>query len=490
MLPLSDVLADIPVSTNVEGDASVMITHISTDSRTVSKGGIFFAVSGTTHDGHQFIQQAINNGADVIVMAREKVIEIDVETTAITVDDTREALAHFAAAFYGSQPPNIVAVTGTDGKTSTADFVRQLCTLQGVHAASIGTLGVKCEDSDIMQQFAATHTSPDPLKLHALLKQLAQARITHVALEASSHGLDQFRLDGVKLKAAAFTNFTRDHLDYHKTIDAYYAAKERLFRDLLPEGAFAVLNADDDRYDALANVCAAKNHRIISYGRHGKTLKIIAVTPHALGLDATVEIDGKSHAFSLPLYGEFQLYNMLAAVGLTHAMGVKLHTSLSHLPKLRNVAGRMELVAHHPMGTPLFIDYAHTPAALQKLLEVARQHISGNLVLVFGCGGNRDTGKRPLMGEIAARFADRVIITDDNPRDEDPAAIRAEIIAKCPHAVEIADRKAAIEYALTQLNKNDALLVAGKGHETTQIIGEQILNFNDADIIREAVARL
>lgn len=487
---LSDLLAEMPISTNVEGDATGMISGITTDSRAAHKGSLFVAIRGATMDGHDFIHDAIKNGAEIILMARDCGIEIDAGLTAISVDNTREALAYLAAAFYGSQPPNIGAVTGTDGKTSTADFARQLAALHGAKSASIGTLGVICEDTDIMQQFAATHTSPDPLRLHALLKHLAQARIADVAIEASSHGLDQFRLDGVHLKAAAFTNFTRDHLDYHQTIDAYFAAKSRLFSELLPAGALAVLNADDERFFELQEICRKRNHTIISYGRNGITLKIDAVKAHALGLDAQVIVEGKEIGLSLAVYGEFQLYNMLAAVGLSHSFGMGLEESLVSCAALKNVAGRMELVARHNNGAAIFIDYAHTPAALQKLLEVARQHFTGKLVVVFGCGGDRDKGKRPLMGAVANRLADIAIVTDDNPRSENPADIRKAIIEQCANAIEIGDRKQAIIAGLKTLEKNDALIVAGKGHETTQIIGEQILNFNDADIIREAVARL
>lgn len=487
---LSNLLAEMPIAANVEGDVAGVISDITTDSRAAHKGSMFVAIRGAKMDGHDYIAEAIKNGAEVIVMARDCGIEIDAGLTAISVDNTREALAHLAAAFYGTQPSNVVAVTGTDGKTSTVDFARQLATLHGVKSASIGTLGVKCEDTDIMQQFAATHTSPDPLKLHALLKQLAQARISDVAIEASSHGLDQFRLDGVNLKAAAFTNFTRDHLDYHLTIDAYFAAKSRLFSELLPKGALAILNADDDRFLPLQEMCRKRNHTIISYGRNGVTLKIDAVKSHALGLDAQVIVEGKAIRLTIPMYGEFQLYNMLAAVGLSHAFGMGLEESLVHCAQLKNVAGRMELVAQHNRGAAIFIDYAHTPAALQKLLEVTRQHITGKLVVVFGCGGDRDKGKRPLMGAIAKRLADVVVVTDDNPRSENPSDIRAEIMAQCANAIEIGDRKQAIIAGLKTLEKNDALIVAGKGHETTQIIGEQILHFNDAEIIREAVARL
>lgn len=486
---LSELLCDVPVAVNVEGNAAVVIRDITTDSRKVGQGSLYVAVRGTVVDGHDYIADAIHAGA-VAVVVDEESIELPFGVVLVQVKNTREVLAHLAAAFYPEHPPFAVAVTGTDGKTSVADFVRQLATLMHLRAASIGTLGVKTDDAAVAGMFAASHTSPDPLVLHQILSELARAGVQVVAMEASSHGIHQHRIDGVKLAAVAFTNLTRDHLDYHGTVEAYGEAKLRLFSEVLHEGKRIVVNADDPFSAHIEAVAQARGCPLTRYGARGKELCIISIDAHAAGLTAKLVVDGTPMILHSPLYGAFQIYNMLAAVGLCEALGYSKADLVALCKELTNVPGRMERVASHPNGAAIFIDYAHTPAALEKVLQVARPHIAGKLHVVFGCGGDRDTGKRPLMGAVADKLADYVIVTDDNPRSEDPASIRAAVLAACPKATEIGDRADAIAVAIRNLTPQDALIVAGKGHETTQTIGKQILPFNDAEAIKEALARL
>jgi UDP-N-acetylmuramoyl-L-alanyl-D-glutamate--2,6-diaminopimelate ligase len=357
-------------------------------------------------------------------------------------------------------------------------------------AASIGNLGLRADSEALAAKFPATHTSPDPVALHAMLQSLKQAGVEHVAIEASSHGLDQHRLDAVKIDAAALTTITRDHLDYHGSMEAYLAAKMRLFSELLPEGKTAVINSDDAHAAPIHALCESRRHRVITYGKTGEDLCIANLVPHAAGMDVTIKVQGEEMTLALPHYGAFQVYNMMAACGLAGASGEALPNLVSQCSKLKGIPGRLELVARHPSGAAMFIDYAHTPDALEKVLQVVRQHITGKLHVVFGCGGDRDAGKRPLMGSVAQNLADRVIVTDDNPRSENPAAIRAAIMKMCPKATEIGDRAEAIFVAMQQLRKEDALVIAGKGHETTQTIGAQVLPFNDATAIREALERI
>ncbi len=486
---LSEMLGMMPISANLEGNAVVEITDITTDSRQVKPGSLYIAIRGTKVDGHQFVADAVNAGAAAVVVDQDT-IELPVGKTLVQVADSREALAHFAAAFYPEHPPVMMAVTGTDGKTSTADFVRQLCTKAGHRAASIGTLGLLSDDEALSAMFAASHTSPDPLSLHKMLSYLARSGVECVAMEASSHGIHQYRMEGVPFSAAAMTNVTRDHLDYHGTVEAYAEAKLRLFSEVLPEGKHVVINADDPIAARVEEIARARGCSMTRYGMKGEELRIVSIEAHKDGLTAQLVVEGRAQILSTPLYGAFQIYNMLAAVGLAKVLGHPMSALVALCGDLKNVPGRMERVAETREGAGIFIDYAHTPAALQKALEVARPHISGKLHVVFGCGGDRDKGKRPLMGEVAQKYADHVIVTDDNPRSEVPAQIRAEIMAACPKATEIGDRADAIAIAVSNLKAQDALIVAGKGHETTQTIGEQVFPFNDAVAIKEALARL
>jgi len=438
-------------------------------------------------DGTRYVPEALRKGAAAVVMANTAKTDVIATVPMIRVADMRAAASALAAAYYPKQPKLKFAITGTDGKTSSADFTRQLSLKLGHPAASIGTLGLRSPYDDLNASFPATNTSPEPILLHKTLDAFTAKGGESVAIEASSHGLDQKRLDGVQFTAGAFTNFGRDHLDYHAGIEEYFLAKARLF-EILPEGATAVINRDDARYAALEAICKRRNLNIISFGAHDAAdYKVSHVIPHVGGLDATVTLRGTAHKISLPLYGSFQLSNMLTAMGLLAGAGKNEEQMLKLLPELEGVPGRLEKVVTHN-GAAVFVDYAHTPAALEKILITLRAHTSRKLHVVFGCGGDRDAGKRPEMGAVAVKLADHVIVTDDNPRSEDPAKIRAAIMASAKGATEVADRAVAIARAMNDIQTGDVLVVAGKGHETTQTIGTQVLHFYDADHIRKAAA--
>lgn len=468
----------------------VEVTGITADSSKVKSGFVFVALKGEKNDGAKFIPQAIENGA--IVVVREggsgKGEEL---SSSIFVKNPRLALAKMAAAFYSRQPENIVAITGTDGKTSSADFFRQLVFLNGEKSVSIGTIGVISGNGKNL--YAGTLTTPDSVELHRILAELAASGVQHVAMEASSHGLDQYRLDGVNLQAAAFTNIARDHLDYHKTEEAYFIAKSRLFSELLPEGKTAILNQDDKRFVELKSICEKRKHKIIGFGRNGTEFTINNITPHQHGQSVSLALFGKKYEIEVPLVGEFQVMNILAALGLAIGCGEDLEKTLSNIGKLKGVSGRLEQVAVSKNGAAIFIDYAHTPLALANILNTLRPHTQSKLHVVFGCGGDRDAGKRPQMGKIASELADVAIITDDNPRSEDPATIRAAIMAGCTGKIlckEVADRAQAIYLAIEQLGAGDTLVIAGKGHEKMQIVGDKYLPFDDAQVAQEVARKL
>ena len=410
----------------------------------------------------------------------------------VASDNPRRALAKLAARFYGRQPRCIAAVTGTNGKTSVAAFTRQIWARLGLRAASLGTLGLIAPDRPPEPSL----TTPDPVALHAQLAALAADGVDHLAMEASSHGLDQYRLDGVALTAAGFTNLTRDHLDYHKTMEAYFAAKVRLFQRVLPRQGCAVLNADSGAYPFLEAVCRRRDQRVISFGTGAADLALRDRRPSATGQHLTLSVFGATELLHLPLAGAFQALNALCALGLVIGSGAEPRSALAHLERLDGVRGRLELAATTPNGAPVYVDYAHTPDALETVLEALRPHADGRLIVVFGCGGDRDPGKRPLMGEIAARLGDHVIVTDDNPRSEDPATIRQAVLAGCARAAgdaevaEIGERADAIAEAVAQLRRGDVLLVAGKGHEQGQIVGDVVRPFDDVTVVRAAVAAL
>ena len=405
--------------------------------------------------------------------------------TIIRTDNPRLAMARMAAKFYDKQPKHMVAVTGTDGKTSTADFFRQLCHHLGKTSASVGTLGILSGTGEIL--FPGTHTTPDAIGLHKMLSQL---NADYVCMEASSHGLHQHRLDGVNLQAAAFTNLTRDHMDYHVTEEAYFAAKLRLFDSLLPTGMTAVLNQDDKRFAQIKAICEQRKHNIIGFGKQGEQFRIERLQPLPHGQQVTLNLFGKSHTLEVPLVGAFQVMNILAALGLFIGTGGDIEQALKVIPQFSGVPGRLEQVVRLANGATVFIDYAHTPMALANILNTLRPHTHSRLHVVFGCGGDRDTGKRPEMGKFADQLADCTIVTDDNPRSENPALIRKAIMAATTHAKEVADRREAIYVALKNLAPGDVLVIAGKGHEKVQIIGDKTTPFDDAEVARQAAKEL
>ncbi|MGH6718040.1 MAG: UDP-N-acetylmuramoyl-L-alanyl-D-glutamate--2,6-diaminopimelate ligase [Alphaproteobacteria bacterium] len=463
------------------------IRGLSADSRTVGPGFLFAALAGSRADGVRFVDEAIRRGAAAVLASDRAAAALRPLGVPIIADpNPRRRLAAIAARFHGPQPDHLVAVTGTSGKTSVAWFVREIWRLLGIDAGSLGTLGVIAPG---LHRLLA-HTTPEPITLHARLAELKQRRVEHVVLEASSHGLDQFRLDGLRLAAAAFTNLTQDHYDYHPTPAHYRRAKFRLFDALLPAGATAVLNADSPEYPALAAIAAARGLRVLGYGRAGRDLGLVQARAVAAGQTLVVAAGGREWNVRLPLAGTFQAHNALAAVGLVTATGTPVPAALDALPRLEGVPGRLQQAAVLANGARVYVDYAHKPDALETVLVAARALARGRLVLVFGCGGDRDRAKRPLMGRIAARLADRVYVTDDNPRSEDPGAIRRAILAACPDAVEVGDRAQAIEHAIAQLRDDDVLVVAGKGHEQGQIVGPITVPFDDVAVVRDIVANL
>ena len=480
------VLARGEAATNVD------ITGLASDSREVRPGYLFAALPGHAHDGRAFIADAVRRGARALLAptgttGQLPVREVPGLDTLPVIEDTepRRRFALMAARFYDAQPDVIAAVTGTNGKTSVASFTRQIWTHLGRGAASLGTLGVSAPGIEE----PGTLTTPDPAHLHATLARIARAGATHLCMEASSHGIEQFRLDGVHLTAAAFTNLTRDHLDYHGTEENYFAAKARLFSDLLPADGFAVINADIPQYAALAAIAARRGQRVIGYGASGQDVGIRRARAHGLGQMATFAVAGRDRDLHVPLVGGFQLHNVACAVGLAIATGASADDALDAVGGLKGAPGRMELVGARANGAAVFVDYAHTPDALANVLASLRPHARGRLVVVFGCGGDRDRGKRPEMARIASRAADSVIVTDDNPRTEDAAAIRREVLAGTDgRAREIGDRGDAIRAAVESLAAGDVLVVAGKGHERGQIVGDRTLPFFDADAVRRAIA--
>lgn len=465
--------------------ADVPITGVTADSRAVRPGFVFFAMPGTRVDGAAFIPDAVAAGAVAIASPGERPQGLDRIVFHLRVAEPRRALSIAAAHVHPGQPRVIVAVTGTAGKTSVAEFARQIFAACGRRAASLGTLGlIGPEGADY-----GSLTTPDPVTLHRRLETLAREGVTHLAMEASSHGLDQRRLDGVRLTAAAFTNLGRDHLDYHPDVAHYFAAKLRLLEELLPENGRAVINLDGDRGAEAAVAAGFADRPVMSVGRNAADIRLLSIEPAEFGQRITLEHKGKAHVVDLPLIGAFQVENALVAAGLALAAGEKPKAVFGALARLSGVPGRLEQVGAF-RGAPIFIDYAHKPDALRYVLAALRPFVAGRLVVVFGCGGDRDAGKRPLMGRIAVENADLAIITDDNPRSEDPAAIRAAIMAEAPGAVEIADRAEAIARAISILEAGDALVIAGKGHETGQIVGSQTLPFSDHSVARAAIEAL
>jgi UDP-N-acetylmuramoyl-L-alanyl-D-glutamate--2,6-diaminopimelate ligase len=473
-----------------KGGANPPITGLSVDSRTVKQGHLFAAMPGTRFHGGEFIEYALRMGAAAILTdaegARIAADELSAAQAALVVSDRpRETLARTAALWFGRQPETVVAVTGTNGKTSVSTFVRQIWIHMGLPAANLGTTGVEGAWTTPL-----AHTTPEPITLHRILAEAAENGITHAAMEASSHGLDQHRLDGVVLKAAGFTNITQDHLDYHPSFEAYFDAKAALFARVLPEDGTAVINIDDPRGPDMVAIGKARGQDIITVSREGGDLRLDGQRMDATGQDVRFSYGGRAWQARLNLVGDFQAENVMVAAGLVLACGAAPENVFSALPALRTVRGRMQLAATRSCGAAVFVDYAHTPAAVETALRALRPHVMGRLIVVVGAGGDRDPYKRPLMGAAASKGADVVFVTDDNPRSEDPAAIRAAVMKGCPEATEVADRAEAILRAVDALGPGDGLLIAGKGHETGQIVGDAILPFDDVEQASIAVSAL
>jgi UDP-N-acetylmuramoyl-L-alanyl-D-glutamate--2,6-diaminopimelate ligase len=470
--------------------ANPMITGIAVDSREVREGTLFAAMPGSRVHGAEFIQYALRMGAAAVLTdaagAKLAAEELAGSNAALVVSDSpREALARTAALWFGGQPATMIAVTGTNGKTSVSTFVRQIWVEMGLPAVNLGT-------TEVEGAWAAplAHTTPEPITLHRTLAEAAQNGITHAAMEASSHGLDQRRLDGVTLKAAGFTNFTQDHLDYHETFEAYFAAKAALFARVLPEDGTAVVNVDDEKGVDIAAIARARGCEVITVGRDGGDLHLQGQRFDATGQDLRFTWRGKTYQKRLNLIGGFQGDNVLLAAGLVIACGADPQEVFDTLPHLTTVRGRMQLAATRDNGAAVFVDYAHTPDAVATALAAMRPHVMGRLIAIIGAGGDRDRAKRPLMGQAATENADMVIVTDDNPRSEDPASIRAAVLDGAPDAMEVGDRAEAILRGVDALEPGDALLIAGKGHETGQTVGDDVLPFDDVEQASVAVAAL
>jgi UDP-N-acetylmuramoyl-L-alanyl-D-glutamate--2,6-diaminopimelate ligase len=462
--------------------AGVKVSGISLDSRQVKSGDVFFALAGSRADGRKFISDAAGRGAVAVVGEGPPPSDLPASVAYISVRDARETLAHSVARIYPKQPKTIVAITGTNGKTSVASFTRQIWTTLGHASASVGTIGVTAPSGEIKGSL----TTPDPVALHSLLQKLAGEGVTHLAMEASSHGLEQRRLDGVRLSAGAFTNLSRDHLDYHPSMEDYRAAKLRLFDMLLSAGSAAV--ADDDQAEAsfVADIAKKKKLKYLSVGRKGRDLTLLDAKRDGFAQLLTIRAGGADKKIKLPLVGDFQVSNALIAAGLAIATGANAGEALDAIQSLKGASGRLELTGEKS-DAPVFVDYAHTPDALENALSALRPYVTRQLVVIFGAGGDRDAGKRPLMGAVAAKQADKVYVTDDNPRSEEPASIRKAILAAAPGAIELGDREEAIKKAIQELKRGDVLLIAGKGHETGQILRDRTLPFSDQAAVRAAL---
>jgi UDP-N-acetylmuramoyl-L-alanyl-D-glutamate--2,6-diaminopimelate ligase len=471
----------LPGAASDKRQGAIEAEGVTADSRKVKPGFLFVAIAGAKADGAHFARQAVNAGA-IAVAAEQRPEALSDAVAFIRVNNPRRTLALAAAKFFSRQPKTIAAVTGTSGKTSVAAFTRQIWSTLGYQAASIGTIGVVSPKGERYGSL----TTPDPIELHRTLDQLAGEGVTHLALEASSHGLDQHRLDGVRIAAGAFTNLSRDHLDYHLTIEAYLAAKLHLFENLIVAGGTAVIGVDDCYAGQVVDIAKKRGLKIIGVGEHGADINLVSGSIDGFAQMITVAHDGHTYKVRLPLVGAFQVQNAGIAAGLAIATGAEPARVFAALEKLTGAKGRLELAGTRN-GAPIFIDYAHKPDALKKALESLRPYARGKLIVVFGAGGDRDTGKRPIMGRIAAENADRVIVTDDNPRSENPAAIRAAILADAPGAAEISDRAEAIRTAIAELEAGDALLIAGKGHEAGQIIGDRTVPFSDHGAVAAAL---
>ncbi len=462
--------------------AEMEIGGLTADSCKVKPGFLFAALPGVNVDGAKFIPKALEKGAVAVLTS----LPAD-HARYVHADNPRLALARAAARFYSHQPETVVAVTGTNGKTSVVSFVRQIWLTHGLTAASLGTVGVETP-TDVSDVEDIAHTTPDPVTLQKVLDQLGQRKVTHAAIEASSHGLAQYRLDGVRLTTAAFTNISRDHLDYHDTFDDYFAQKMRLFTDLLHPGAIAVIDADTDEAARVIDVAEAHGLCAYTVGRNGKNLRLVSSEPQGFSQHLTVEVEESQHELSLPLVGDFQVSNALVAAGLTIvSSGIDACSVLRSLENLTGARGRLDLVSRTADGVPVIVDYSHTPGALVTALQTLRPYVDNRLQVVFGAGGDRDPGKRAQMGAAARKHADVIWITDDNPRTEVPGQIRAAILEGCPGAIEVADRREAIHGAIAKAQTGDVILIAGKGHEEYQEIGTERIHFSDHQEVLAAI---
>jgi len=461
--------------------STAQVTGFAIDHRKVAPGTIFGAFKGAVFDGEDFITEAIESGAVAVVARPGAAVD---GAAHVATDEPRREFARLAAKFFAPFPETVIAVTGTNGKTSNVELVRQLWRMAGNPSASIGTLGVTTAD----EQVTTGLTTPDIVTFLSNMAGLAREGITHAAFEASSHGLSQYRTEGLPVRAAAFTNFSRDHLDYHGTMESYFEAKMRLFDEVVePDGA-AVVWMDDPKSGEVLRICEARGLRVLTVGKAGETLRLVDRQSSQLGQTLTIETAGKTHKVTLPLIGAYQAANALTAAGLALATGGELGQTLQNLARVQPVRGRLERAVITRAGAPVYVDYAHTPDAIVSAIEALRPHARGRLIIVFGAGGDRDVGKRPEMGSEARRLADLVIVTDDNPRSEDAAAIRRDILAGAPDAREVPGRREAVATSIAQAGTDDIILVAGKGHEQGQIIGERVLPFDDVSVSRECAA--
>ncbi len=457
------------------------VTGFAIDHRKVAPGTVFGAFEGARVNGEDYIADAIRSGA-VAIVARPG---LRFEGAAYIADaNPRETFAKLAARFFAPFPATSVAITGTNGKTSCVEMTRQLWRMAGFHAASIGTLGVTTADERVTTGL----TTPDVVTFLSNVAGLAREGVTHLAFEASSHGLTQYRTEGLAVTAAAFTNLSRDHLDYHGDMAAYFTAKIRLFSEVLSPEGVAVVWADDPQSARVVDLAHARGNRLVTVGAHGDTLRLVGRDPTLLGQGLTIEAEGRTYTVNLPLIGAYQAANALVSAGLVIATGGNVATTIANLARLQPVRGRLERAVIAKSGAPVYVDYAHTPDALEAAIAALKPHAGGRLIVVFGAGGDRDTGKRETMGQVAVQFADRVIVTDDNPRTEDPAAIRRDVLKGAPGAVEIGDRRTAIAAAIGEAGPKDIVLIAGKGHEQGQIVGEMVLPFDDVTVARECAA--
>jgi len=464
-----------------EIDSDSEVTGFAIDHRKVARGSVFGAFRGAVFNGEDFVPDAVERGAVAVVARPEAKVA---QVPHLADPEPRKLFAELAARFYAPYPDTVVAVTGTNGKTSTVEMTRQIWRMSGHRSASIGTLGVTTSDDQVKTGL----TTPDIVTFLSNMAGLERMGTTHVAYEASSHGLDQHRCEGVPLTAAAFTNFSRDHLDYHETMESYFEAKMRLFEELLPPGGTSVIWTDDPKSEEVIDRSARRGHKVLTVGRSGDTIRLVDQSATPLGQSLLLEHEDRSLKLSLPLIGAYQAANVLVAAGLAMATGLGFDRAFSAMQRVAPVRGRLERAVISRAGVPVYIDYAHTPDALEAAIAALRPHVDGRLITVFGAGGDRDQGKRPEMGAVATRLSDVVIVTDDNPRSEDPARIRSAIMAGAPGATEVAGRREAIAEAIRIAREGDIVLVAGKGHETGQIVGDRVLPFDDALVARECAA--